>query len=394
MLSKKRYEEIRQNIKPQGFLLNLTDQCNLRCYYCFVDHAPHRMTPKVLEDSLEFIFNSVDPTKPISIDFFGGEPMLEYETLIKPTVEKLWADKIHLKYDFRLGMTTNGTLLNEERLKFLKEHKVGLLLSIDGDKETQDYNRACADGKSSFDILAPKLPMILKYYPQVTFRGTITPFSSDKIVDNYLFARNNNFQFIYMTPNSHEEWDDQSRKNLIKGVFEIARLMQIDYENGEVPLFFSPLMSMCANIILGPPERGKDEFSCGWGTVSMGIGTDGRLFGCQERSSHDDNDVFYIGDIYNGIDESRHRKLLAPLEKTIKVSNFNNREYCNSCICKDYCNAGICQAHAEWNTGELTKHVDIECIYDRSLMYAAMELLKYNRNNKNFIDSLNRYLNK
>jgi uncharacterized protein len=102
--------------------------------------------------------------------FFGGEPMLCYDNIIVPIVEYC-----NEKYpnDFDFGMTTNGTLLDEEKIIWLYEHKFSLLLSIDGNKETQDFNRPCRDEtKSSFDLINKNIPTLLKYYPNLKFRST------------------------------------------------------------------------------------------------------------------------------------------------------------------------------------------------------------------------------
>lgn len=395
MLSKERYDKIMSSVTPQGMLLNLTDQCNLRCYYCFVDHAPHYMSFETMIAATEYFLNRCNAAQPISIDLFGGEPMLQYNKLIVPYINWLEDNHIFEKYDLRLGMTTNGTLLDEEKITFLHNHNVGLLLSIDGDEETQNYNRAAADPKiKSFDLIKDKIPNILKYYPEVTFRATITPFSAFRMVDNYLFARNQGFQNMYMMPNSHEEWPENSIDAMCASLLEIARLMVIDIENGQDPLWFSPLMGMCATILTYKGGGSKNETSCGWGTVSFGVGTDGRIFGCQERSSHDDNDIFWIGDIFNGIDEKKHRKLLAPLETgNLQVKSYEGDD-CSKCPCNFYCNNGICQSHAEWNTGDLTAHTRIECIWERGLMITAAKLLEYLKDNEVFIEGIKRHIRK
>ena len=127
---------------PTCFCLNITDDCNLACKYCFVQQKPHYMTLDTAKRSVDFIMENhkkkekvyigEDLGKP-NITFFGGEPTLMWERIIVPLVSY-----IEEKYPNQIGldMTTNGTLLNEERLIFLKEHNIGILLSIDGSEKT------------------------------------------------------------------------------------------------------------------------------------------------------------------------------------------------------------------------------------------------------------------
>ena len=146
--------------KISGGFLNLTQKCNLKCKYCFVTQQPKEMDYKTAKDAVDFYAkNALDNLDIPDITFFGGEPLLKFEYIIKPLVEY-----IRKRYgDFEISVTTNGTLLDEEKLKFLRDNNVGLLLSIDGDKETQNHNRPFHSGKGSFDEI--DVDLILKYYP-------------------------------------------------------------------------------------------------------------------------------------------------------------------------------------------------------------------------------------
>jgi uncharacterized protein len=132
-----KYENYNQHI--QHIMLNVTDQCNFRCRMCFCDWQDNYMTPEIADKAIELALKRKSPrVDKITINFFGGEPLMNFN-LIKYVVEK-WEKKCEF------SMTTNGSLLTNEILDYLKEHKVGLLLSIDGDKETQDYNRPFRNG--------------------------------------------------------------------------------------------------------------------------------------------------------------------------------------------------------------------------------------------------------
>ena len=176
MMTEQEYKEIRKNIPLTNAVINLTDNCNLRCPYCFTEHNTRTMDLGTLKSSIMFILNGLDKFeshRAPCFNFFGGEPMLHYDDLIKPSVEWVEETGLREKYKINFGMTTNGTLLNEERIKWLKQHEISILLSMDGDKYTQDKQRPIANGKSSFDILDKNISMLLQYFPYTTFRSAI-----------------------------------------------------------------------------------------------------------------------------------------------------------------------------------------------------------------------------
>lgn len=368
-------QEYEHAFKPYSLshaLLNLTDECNLRCKYCFTSHNPKRMTLETAKKAIEFMWNNKGNNETISIAFFGGEPMLEYETIIQPIVE--WVKTTDMK--IKWGMTTNGTHFTIERLDWLKENKIGFLLSIDGDKFTQDYNRPCANGKSSFDLIKPMVPEILKRFPDTTFRSTAIPETADKIVDNYLFARKMGFKDFYIMPNVMEKWE---QADIDKYNFQIGTIYNILYRDvsmGIYPLGIHNLIKTYSSFF--EPERCpslKDCYRCGLGTTTIGIGTDGSIWGCQEHSTYGENkDIFYIGDIYNGIDPIKHIKLLEEFSKTRNlIPEVENM--CENCIRKKWCKDLHCPSHNWNNFKDLRKQDKMSCLYRMFEDSIAIQLL-------------------
>ena len=142
----------------RSVFLNLTDSCNYTCRYCFVTQQPHFMPLSIAKDGVRFLIDNLERQYAATgreekgrITFFGGEPTLCYDSIIVPLVE--WVEE---NYPNRItfGMTSNMSLLNEERYIWLKEHGVSLHFSCDGDEETQNYNRPCRDAScKSFDLV-------------------------------------------------------------------------------------------------------------------------------------------------------------------------------------------------------------------------------------------------
>jgi uncharacterized protein len=124
--------------------LNVTEECNLACRYCFTEHHPHFMTLKVAKDTAKWLYENAKIASAIkekeiipTIGFFGGEPTLMWDSIVVPLV--LWVKEQNWKFNF--GITSNCMLMTPDKVDFLCEHNIGLLLSMDGAKTTQDYNR-------------------------------------------------------------------------------------------------------------------------------------------------------------------------------------------------------------------------------------------------------------
>lgn len=354
-------------------LLNVTDGCNLRCRYCFTNHNPRRMKLQTAKDAVKFIWENRGESPFITISFFGGEPMLEYETIIKPLVE--WAKDS--EYNVHWGMTTNGTLFTEERLDWCKKNGVGFLLSIDGDKATQDYNRPCVNGGSSFDLVAPMLPKIIEKFPFTTFRSTGIPETTDKIVDNYLFARKMGFRDYYIMPNVMQRWTDEEIKAYNNQIETIYNIMYRDITYGFVPLRIHNVIKTY-KCYFGQ-ERSpsiRDCYRCGLGLTTVGIGVNGEIFGCQEHSTYSDleNDLFYIGTIYDGINPERHIHLLEEFCKTAHLIP-EEPEMCENCIRKKWCNSLHCPSHNWNNFGDIRKQDRMTCLYRAFEDEMALRLL-------------------
>lgn len=133
------YKEYRNKVPITNAIVNLTDQCNLRCPYCFTCHSSRRGSLEVLKDTAKFMIAEQERTgvnREKTIAFFGGEPMLEFDSLIVPFTHWLEDTGIKKDYNFDLCITTNGTLFTKERIDFLWAHNIGPLLSIDGNKVT------------------------------------------------------------------------------------------------------------------------------------------------------------------------------------------------------------------------------------------------------------------
>ena len=128
----------------------------------------------------------------------------------------------NFKNDFIFTITTNGTLLTKERIKFLKDNNIEVLLSLDGNKNTQDYNRPMKNKQSSFDIITKILPELQKNFSELIMRATIYEDTVSELFNNYLFAINNNFFSVNFIPDERHPWKKENYeilKNEIKKIY-------------------------------------------------------------------------------------------------------------------------------------------------------------------------------
>lgn len=307
-------------VAPGAAVLNLTDQCNFRCKYCFVHHNPRRMKLETARQACEYVLKSKAEVKNVS--FFGGEPMLEFTAIIKPLVEE-FGDRI------RFNITTNGSLLTEDIIDFFFDYDIPILLSIDGCKEVQNENRPFVDGSPSFDSVVKNIPYLLLKFPGTLFRATLTKFSIPYMYKSYKFAEHMGFKHIAFIINEDEEYEEEDFYEMTR---QYDRIILDILKGGQCWL---DDLTKAKEYDQFPPED-MNIHRCGYGTTSIGVTVDGKITPCQELSSYDS---CVIGDIVNGIDREKHKQFL---EKVIKETplpeGLNARE-------KRFLQNGFCPKH-------------------------------------------------
>ena len=212
-MEEKEFEYKEEYAWPTNLTLTVTESCNLACKYCFVYQHPLEMSFDIAKKSVDYLISNIEKKNKKfnkqhkgTINFFGGEPTLKWTDIIVPLVNYVKENNFPIHF----SMTSNGTFLTEEKVIFLKENNIGLLLSMDGDEETQNHNRPCHNSNvNSFDLIEPNIKYILKYLPNTMMRATISEDSVQNIYKNYLFAKNKGFKSLFMLPNGREDWSEE-----------------------------------------------------------------------------------------------------------------------------------------------------------------------------------------
>lgn len=334
------YDKLMAETPLLGICLGVTNDCNMKCPYCFATASKKHMDLGTAKASLAWVLEQNKARNKglkTHVNFFGGEPMLRFEEIIKPLVE--WAEEMNF-FSLSFGMTTNGTQFTPENIAWCAEHNVAILLSIDGGPETQNINRPLVSGEDSFELLFDIIPTLLKYYPDVTFRSTVYPATAHLLYENYLWAKEMGFNHYYCTPDEFSEWPPDKIQAWADGFQKLCWNMYNSISKEEHVLHVQEIFDNLKDAIVPPNEF---EFSldhlkrCGLGTSSIGIAVNGTLMGCQEHTTIEEN-IFHIGNIFTGIDQKKHLNLL--------------RTYAQGC---DETTAGHCPSHSLGVMGSLTE---------------------------------------
>lgn len=379
---------------PTRVCLNLTDNCNLACKYCFVEQNPHYMTYEIAKQAVDFIIQNhtiKNNGEKCFLNYFGGEPTLMWDSIIVPLTNYIRDNN----FPIHLSMTTNGTLLNEEKIKFLQKNKINILLSLDGDCTTQIYNRPCRDKNlNSFELVSKNIPHILNYLPKTTCRSTIYAPTAKYMYDNFIFAGLQGFKAVYFGIDERHNWETQEIKDLYLSIDKIFSFYDYCFQNNLIPpidfrqmtKMFINILKEQKNVIIDYPHNLK---RCGLGTTLSSIGYDGKIYGCQEQTSKTDKNIFYIGDIFKGIDVDKHKNLL-------KTYYDGPRPFCKNeslCLnCSHFCEGNICPSTNLDMNNNFFQRTEIVCLFDQYIYNNCLILLNKYKNHQS--QSFYNYLEK
>lgn len=360
--------------KITSAMLIVTHSCNLACRYCFVHKEPQYMTLETAKAAAMMLEENCGAGEVPEINFFGGEPTLAWYSIIGPLTT--WIKRKGTP--FRLSMTSNGILLDKEKREFMKDNKIGLLLSVDGAKATQDYNRPFPDGRGSFDILSPHIEAIARDFPGTVFRMTAIPETAGNMFENILFAESCGFKSFFIVPDNFQPWTAAAKKKLKKELEKYTDYYIHRYRNQRPPISFSTFEEALQDIRRINAAQGhrealkcKAEGKCGLGSGKFAsIHPDGSIYGCQEMTSNEGRESpFWIGSLSEGVSEERRRALMG-MYCGEKVKGGK----CRSCKYDNICDGG-CVANNYLVTGDINTMPAIQCWWKQAVLDEAIRAM-------------------
>lgn len=367
------YENIALNDKSQSYIkavcLNIIHDCNLRCKYCFADEGEYKgkrkmMSVEVGKKAIDYVLAKSGPRKNIEIDLFGGEPLMAFNNIKEIVDYGRQQEKIYNK-NIRFTMTTNATLLDEEKMEYLDKNMGNIVLSIDGRKEVNDKVRVRCDGSGSYDSILPKIKEMVskrdkskQYYVRGTFTRENTDFFND-----VLALANEGFEEIsiepVVLPDEHDLSLREEDLETIYGQYDkLYDEMLKRHKEGNGFKFYH------FNIDLkGGPCVYKRISGCGAGHEYVAITPDGEVYPCHQFVGNKD---FLLDNIYN---ENFNNEL----SKDFRKAHIYNKPKCKECWARFYCSGG-CQANNFNFNGDMNIPYEIGCKMQKKRIECAIAL--------------------
>ncbi|MBE6852908.1 MAG: thioether cross-link-forming SCIFF peptide maturase [Ruminococcus sp.] len=350
----------------KALCLHVAHTCNLNCSYCFASQGKYQgeralMSEEVGKRSLDFLIENSGTRRNLEVDFFGGEPLMNWE-VVKELVRYGRMREKETGKNFRFTLTTNGVLVDDDVIDFCNKEMHNVVLSLDGRKEVHDKFRVDYAGKGSYDAILPKFKRFVEMRGDKNYymRGTFTHHNPDFTNDIFHMA-DLGFTELSMEPVVCAP-DDPSALNEddIKTVFEqyeiLAKEMIRRNKNGNGFTFYHYMIDL-----KNGPCIYKRLSGCGSGTEYLAVTPWGDLYPCHQFVGDDD---YLMGNIYDGVTNTE-------LRDKFRKCNIYSRPDCEDCWAKLYCSGG-CAANAYHASGDITGIYEPGCRLFRKRIECAI----------------------
>ncbi len=350
----------------KALCLHIAHDCNLRCKYCFAEEGEYHgrkalMSYEVGCKALDFLVANSGARRNLEVDFFGGEPTMNFEVVKKLVEYGRSLEKEHDK-NFRFTLTTNGVLLNDEILDFANKEMHNLVLSIDGRKEINDRMRPTANQKGSYDVILPHFQKAAESRNQQNYyvRGTYTHYNTDFSKD-VLHLHDLGFEQISVEPVVCDPKEDYAlREEDVPALLEqydiLAREIIKRRKEGRFINFFHFMIDL-----EGGPCVAKRLSGCGAGLEYLAVTPWGDIYPCHQFVGEE---RFLMGNVYDGITKDE-------IVKEFGRANVYTKPECRECFAKFYCSGG-CMANSFHATGNINGNYGIGCKLQRKRIECAI----------------------
>lgn len=352
----------------KALCLHIAHDCNLACRYCFAEEGEYHgrralMSLEVGKKALDFLVANSGNRTNLEVDFFGGEPLMNWE-VVKQLVEYGRSLEGPNNKKFRFTLTTNGVLLNNEIMEFANKEMANVVLSIDGRKEINDKMRPFRGGQGSYDLIVPKFQKVAESREQTNYyvRGTFTHHNLDFSKD-VLHLADLGFEQISVEPVVAKPTDDYAITEedipVLKEEYDrLAKAMIERRKEGRPFNFFHFMIDL-----EGGPCVAKRLSGCGSGTEYLAVTPWGDFYPCHQFVG---NEEFLMGNVYEGIQRE-------DIRDEFKCCNVYAKEKCKKCFAKFYCSGG-CAANSYNFHGNINDAYDVGCELQRKRIECAIML--------------------
>lgn len=352
----------------KAICLHVAHDCNLRCAYCFASTGEYQGSREMMsletgKKALRFLCEHSGQRHNLEVDFFGGEPLMNFE-VVKELVR--YGRELEQQYhkNFRFTMTTNGVLLNDEITEYLNREMVNVVLSIDGTRATNDRVRKTLNGQSSYDVIVPKFQEFVKkrgdkpHYVRGTFTAYNLNFAEDLLHLRDLGFRELSMEPVVSTPDKPYAITEEHLPTILRQYEILADELLKKYNTSDAFRFFHFEIDLA-----GGPCAVKKSSGCGAGTEYLAITPSGELYPCHQFVG---DEQFRLGTLDEGITRP-------DLIQTFGALSVFDKSTCEQCFAKYYCSGG-CHANAYQYSGDLKIPFEIACAMERKRVELAIYL--------------------
>ena len=365
------YEQAIENFSRRptvvkALCLHIAHDCNLACRYCFAEEGEYHgrralMSYEVGKKALDFLIENSGNRRNLEVDFFGGEPLMNWQ-VVKDLVQYGREQEKKYNKNFRFTLTTNGVLLDEEIMEFCNKEMANVVLSIDGRKEVHDFMRPFRRGKGSYDLIIPKFRKFAesrnqdKYYVRGTFTRHNLDFSEDVLHLADLGFKQISVEPVVAQPEEEYALREEDIPQICEEYDRLAVEMIKRHNEGRGFNFFHFMIDLT-----GGPCVYKRLSGCGSGTEYLAVTPWGDLYPCHQFVGEE---KFLMGNVFDGLKTPE-------LQEEFKGCNVYAKEKCRNCFAKFYCSGG-CAANAYKFHGSINDAYDIGCELQRKRVECAI----------------------
>ena len=371
LFTKDTYENYIMDFKKRptvvkALCLHIAHDCNLACQYCFAEEGEYHgrralMSFEVGKKALDFLIANSGNRRNLEVDFFGGEPLMNWQVVKDLVAYGREQEKLHDK-NFRFTLTTNGVLLNDEIMEFCNKEMANVVLSIDGRKEIHDKMRPFRKGAGSYDLIVPKFQKFAesrhqdKYYVRGTFTHYNPDFAADVLHLADLGFKQISVEPVVAEPSEPYAITEEDLPQLFEEYDKLAAEMVRRHKEGDDFNFFHFMIDL-----EGGPCVAKRLSGCGSGTEYLAVTPWGDFYTCHQFVG---NEKFLLGNVDEGIKNTEIRD-------EFKCCNVYAKEKCRKCFARFYCSGG-CAANAYNFSGDICGAYDIGCELQKKRIECAI----------------------
>ena len=350
----------------KALCLHVAHTCNLNCSYCFASQGRYQgdralMSFEVGKRAMDFLIENSGTRRNLEVDFFGGEPLMNFDMVKKLVAYCREQEKIHNK-NFRFTMTTNGMLIDDDVIDFCNKECHNVVLSLDGRKEVHDRFRKDYAGHGSYDAIVPKFQEFVKKRGDKNYymRGTYTHYNTDFTNDIFHMAdlgfTELSMEPVVCAPDDPYALTEEDKLILFEQYELLAKEMLKRKKEGRPLTFYHYMLDL---------EHGpciyKRISGCGSGTEYMAVTPWGELYPCHQFVGRDG---YRMGSVLDGTFDR-------DIQAKFAHNTVLNKEKCRDCWARFFCSGG-CAANAEAFHGDISQPYDMECQMERKRLECAM----------------------